>query len=270
MCNYPLELTKNGKTFTVPCNRCLGCRIARRQEWQRRIIDEKYAHKAPATFVTFTYSDDHLPFPDGHDVPTLKKEHGKLLIKRLRERLYRSRTDGTRPYLTYFLVGEYGDTFKRPHMHAILLGIDSYYHADLLKDIWPFGYIKADVMTRGRIRYVVDYIEKQEYLGSKAAEHYYPLEPPFSLKSKGLGLAFLEQNADTIRKYGYFRDGKSQPLPRYYEEKLGIYNATGQDHYTENKQAQEAGYFSFAHRRVQAGIARETELLSKLNLKGKI
>lgn len=268
MCNYPLQLVKNGREFSVPCGRCLGCRIERRDTWRRRIVDEMHQSKCSASFVTLTYNEESLPFVRD-DLPTLRKEHLIGFMKRMRERLRRAR--GSRPYFRYFGVGEHGGIGNRPHYHAILLGVDPFHHLNLITDCWPFGFVDAKGVTRGRIKYVVDYIEKEPYLGSSAKEHYAPAEPPFSIVSKGLGLNFLKVNSKLLREHGYYRDGRQVKMPRYYQKKLKIVSSdSGLPHIEEQELAVSSGYIGRAEMLSASLHAREQELLSKLNLKGKI
>lgn len=77
------------------------------------------------SFLTLTYTDDHLPFhwvdAQGKKIqtkrPTLNLEDIQLFLKRLRKHFSPNR-------LRYFQCGEYGDETLRPHHHMILFGED--------------------------------------------------------------------------------------------------------------------------------------------------
>jgi len=160
-----------------------------------------------ASFWTWTYSDEHLP-ADG----SLKSEQYTLAIKRLRERLRRSK----RP-MAYFGAGEYGERYGRPHYHTIILGV-SRDESELMREVWPYGYVDSGTVTYESIRYVVDYIGKVDANGWQDER-----ERPFRRMSKGLGKRWIEDESNlrrllidpTIR----YR-GKEFCLPRYFIKKM--------------------------------------------------
>lgn len=99
---------KDTREIKIRCGQCIGCRIDKRDAWAVRCYAESKMHKAN-TFVTFTYDDDHLP------VGGLKYRDFQLMLKRLREKLGPFR---------FFMCGEYGEQFRRPHYHALFFGLD--------------------------------------------------------------------------------------------------------------------------------------------------
>ena len=58
------------------------------------------------SFVTLTYDDDHLP-----EYNSLNYKHFQDFMKRLRKSHNRVR---------FYMCGEYGEDFSRPHYHALL------------------------------------------------------------------------------------------------------------------------------------------------------
>ena len=89
---------------------------------------------------------------------SLNKREFQLFMKRLRKRFSNVR---------YFMCGEYGDLFKRPHYHAILFGLDfpdkqlhkikdgmRYYTSDILHDLWPSGFNVISDVTFDTCAYV--------------------------------------------------------------------------------------------------------------------
>ena len=58
------------------------------------------------SFVTLTYDDDHLP-----EYNSLNYKHFQDFMKRLRKS-----HNGVR----FYMCGEYGEDFSRPHYHALL------------------------------------------------------------------------------------------------------------------------------------------------------
>ena len=59
------------------------------------------------SFVTLTYDDDHLP-----EYNSLNYKHFQDFMKRLRKS-----HNGVR----FYMCGEYGEDFSRPHYHALCL-----------------------------------------------------------------------------------------------------------------------------------------------------
>jgi len=124
-------------------------------------------------FLTLTFSDDHLL---KRDFPmSLDKRDFQLFMKRLRKRFGKVR---------YFMCGEYGDIFKRPHYHAILFGIDfldrelhsikdgmRYYTSKSISDLWPYGFNILTDVTFDTCAYVARYIMKK-HLGKDAHLQY--------------------------------------------------------------------------------------------------
>jgi len=179
-------------------------------------------------FITLTYDDQHLPSDESLSVRSLQ-----LTIKRLRKALTDYR-------LRYFCVGEYGDSFGRPHYHGILLNVpwESFepksifingkwqYSSDLLSSVWPYGFNVIGSVTYSSIKYVCKYVHKM-LSGPKAHDIYGSKVRPFALKSMGLGKQFVIDHADQLRtNHGVTFQGKELSLPKYYKQLLypGIEN----------------------------------------------
>jgi hypothetical protein len=110
--------------------------------------------------VTLTYRDEDLPPGD-----TLRHRDFQNFLKRIRKAGERFR---------YFMCGEYGETKKRPHYHAILFGVDwpdrylwmhtgksEQYRSDRLESFWPHGFsTTADADTHA-LRYTAGYLNKK-------------------------------------------------------------------------------------------------------------
>ena len=77
-----------------------------------RIMHEASNYGLSNSFITLTYNDNNLP----HDL-SLNHSHFQKFFKRLRKSL---------PFKTvrYYMCGEYGDEFKRPHYHACIFNHD--------------------------------------------------------------------------------------------------------------------------------------------------
>ena len=94
---------------SVPCGRCIGCRLERSRMWAVRCVHEAQLHSRNC-FITLTFDDAHLDKSG-----SLVKRDFVLFMKRLRKRFGRVR---------FFHCGEYGSQLSRPHHHACLFGFD--------------------------------------------------------------------------------------------------------------------------------------------------
>jgi len=193
----------------VPCGMCMACRVNKTRQWSLRLMHEASYHDFNV-FTTLTYDDEHLP-PNG----TLVKRDLQLYLKRLRRDLEPKR-------IKFYAVGEYGELFSRPHYHIIIFGLP--YDSVHIADNWEFGMVKSlPYLGLATGNYVAGYVQKKLY-GKGAVEYENRgVIPPFSLMSKGLGLQFLKDNADRIKKDLYLTvNGIPNSVPRYYRNKLGI------------------------------------------------
>ena len=103
-----------------------------------------------SSFVTLTYDDDHLP-----DNQSLELAHWQRFAKQIR--------DNIGPF-RYFHCGEYGSITQRPHLHAILFGVDFHkdrryyrtlrghkiYTSEKLDQCWTKGQCKIGEVTFSR------------------------------------------------------------------------------------------------------------------------
>lgn len=184
----------------------MSCRITRTSHWQARLLHES-AYWEKSVFVTLTYDDEHLP-----EDRSLAKRELCLYFKRLRKAISPER-------IKYFACGEYGEQFARPHYHAIIFGVDR--HDKVLKETWGRGFIRAGTVTADSIKYVCAYIQKKKG-GDLGKEEYGDRLPPYQVQSKGIGLAWLNDNeANVISNLSITVKGEPIGLPRYYKKKLG-------------------------------------------------
>lgn len=211
----------HGVGMTVPCGKCLGCRIARRREWMVRIMHELDSFKQVGVFLTLTYNNKSLP-PSA----SLDKEQLKKFWKRLRK-YYNGKK------IKYYACGEYGDE-GRPHYHAIVFGIEldeleiylvnKKMVSKVIERLWKFGFNQVGTVTTDSASYVAGYIEKK-LTGEMAYNAYYQIGkiPPYSVMSKGIGEDFALKNQEQIREaLGITIKGKNVGLPRYYRKLLDL------------------------------------------------
>ncbi len=112
------------ETVQVPCGQCVACRLDYSRQWADRCMLELQYHDS-AYFVTLTYNDAHVPMSWSSDpatgeigsrTMTLFKRDFQLFMKRLRKAF-------PDDHIRYFMCGEYGSKYFRPHYHAILFGL---------------------------------------------------------------------------------------------------------------------------------------------------
>jgi len=158
-----MKLAGSTGTMSIPCGRCIGCRLDHSRDWAVRCMHElKATGENKSWFITLTYNNENLP-PHG----SLVKSDYQKFMKRLRKH-YKSQ-------IKFLHCGEYGEKLKRPHYHAILFGIEfddlevktkrksgylSYY-SKTLHDIWGKGFIDIGTVTFQSAAYVARYITKK-------------------------------------------------------------------------------------------------------------
>lgn len=229
---------KDGIPF--PCGQCLACRINKRRYWTLRLLLEFFENHEKASFVTLTYSDEHLPLSESVR-PVLSKRDVQLFLKRVRKKFGQG--------IRYYAAGEYGPKTQRPHYHIILFGVGpdeldsdwfyfggksgpyrpNYCRPSTLFSLWKLGVVHIGEVTQHSIQYVAGYVTK------KITKKGDGLEPEFSLMSRrpGIGLPALAEIARSLQKVSkrspstlpareLVVEGKRWPLGRYLLDKLRI------------------------------------------------
>ena len=225
------------KSLSLPCGQCVGCRLERSRQWAIRCMHEAQMHTQNC-FITLTYDDAHLPSDR-----SLHYRDFQLFIKRLRKRYPRRR-------IRYYMAGEYGENFGRPHWHACIFGFDfndkklwkrtsansQLYRSKELELLWSFGYSSIGDVTFESAAYVARYIMKK-VTGKNAAEHYQEIDPDtgeitnrtpeftkMSLKP-GIGYEWYKQYTSDVYPHDYVVvRGKKVKPPKFYDKKFKIDN----------------------------------------------
>lgn len=216
---YPLKypvLKIYDEFLTIPCGKCIGCRIDHSREWANRMMLEARYHES-SYFVTLTYDDMSLyrdtkrtyvdPAGNSHTSFSLSKRSVQLFMKRLRRKFPDQE-------IRYFACGEYGSKTRRPHYHLILFGLSlpdlklykvnfdgsRLYNSDILAKIWPYGFSVVAEVNWQTCAYVSRYVTKK--LTGDASLFYktFNIEPEFSLMSRkpGLGRPYYDEFKDKI------------------------------------------------------------------------
>lgn len=218
------------RSLSLPCQQCIECRLARSREWATRCMHEAQMHDS-SYFVTFTYDDDSVPL-------SLEYRHFQLFMKRLRRALPSQK-------LRFFMCGEYGERFGRPHYHACIFGLHlsdlklfsdkrgvKLWTSELLSSTWNKGFVSVGAVTFESAQYVASYIFKK-YTGKDADRHYACVDaetgecfqrvPEFvkmSLKP-GIGARWFDKFKDDLYNHDHaIVRGSETKVPRYYDKLL--------------------------------------------------
>lgn len=241
---WPLQWPARGITFDrrkaggpvlrVPCSQCIGCRMARAQDWATRLHHEASLYD-DKSFLTLTYSPEQLP--DDYSVSVRAMQ---LFMKRLRKKCG--------AHIRFFGCGEYGDRDLRPHYHVLIFG-NSFsdrtlwrrtasghytYRSATLEALWPHGHSEVGEVTMQSAGYVARYVLKKVN-GKQAEEHYrrvHPgtgevvqVKPEFICFSKGIGRKWYQEfSADAFPSDFVVIEGRKRPVPRYYKKQLDEYD----------------------------------------------
>jgi len=218
--------------FFTPCGQCGECRLSKARTWATRCVHESTLWKK-SSFITLTYRQTPA---DNSLSPTDTRN----FIRRLREHL-------NHPF-KYFLVGEYGENFDRPHYHAIIFGHDFglYDHKNTvcplsgkrteketsrlqelhntealtcpeLNEIWGLGFTSVGNLTFDSAAYTAQYAMKKVN-GPISKAHYGNKHPEFMRCSQdGIGRQYALKHAkEIIENNNVISNSVEQPIPSYY------------------------------------------------------
>lgn len=198
------------------------------------------------------------------DVQLFFKRLRKLSDKRIREHYYKLhegkiKKSKIKVYanVRYYLAGEYGTKYGRPHYHIILYGAEQQDVVEAWLDpktkkpigIVHFGYDTSEAA----IGYTLKYLAKEKKIPVHANDD---RQPEFALMSKGLGKNYI--NANTIKYHRQdirangcitLKDGKRIGIPRYYKDKL----------YTKEQIGYLKGYYEREANRKDAELRAKTK-----------
>ena len=231
----------------LPCQKCTACRLERSRQMAIRIMHEAQMHDA-SSFLTLTFDSEKY-----WNVNSLDHREFQKFMKRMRKRLWKD----FRIRVRFYMAGEYGDEYGRPHYHVCLFGFDfpdkylwkmrngfRVYRSALLEELWPFGFSEIGTVTFESAAYCARYIMKKT-LG-KGVEEIDPvtglkpyervcgvtgeiveIRPEYNAMSQGIGKKWFEKYSGDVypRDEVIFRGRQMKP-PRYYN---GLYEATEPD-----------------------------------------
>lgn len=211
----------------LSCGRCWACRLEHSRQWAVRCMHEAQLYDENC-FITLTYKDAGF---------SLVPRDFQLFMKKLRFK-YRPRE------IRYYMCGEYGEIFGRPHFHACLFNFrfpdlkylkktDSgsmLYTSEILEKLWEHGMCSVGDVTFESAAYVARYCMKK-LTGDGFKKSYGIIDPDsgevfertkefarMSLKP-GIGARWLEKYKSDVYPHGkVVVNGREVNPPRYYEK----------------------------------------------------
>jgi hypothetical protein len=221
------------RSLSLPCGQCQGCRLERSRQWAVRCMHEASLHEENC-FITLTYDNDHCPSDR-----SLNYGDYQRFMKRFRKR-YKDST------IRFYMAGEYGEKFERPHFHACIFGFNFpdrtlwkrtpsgalIYRSESLETLWPFGYSSIGDVTFESAAYVARYVMKKR-TGKGVGDHYETTDmetgeikervPEFNRMSlkPGIGYGFYEKFTSDIYPHDYVViNGREARPPKFYDKKF--------------------------------------------------
>lgn len=215
--------SKEYASFQLPCGKCLECRLDYARQWSIRCVHEAQMHEKNS-FITLTYSDEHLPGP-------------KLVYSDFQKFMKRLRFAYPNDAIGVFVTGEYGEKTKRPHWHALLFnwspGDETYvrsnergdriFKSDTLDRLWGLGRTEIGSVTFESAGYCARYAAKKLVHGPDESHDFQPISKKSN--KQAIGKKWLEKyfwsdcfslGELVLRK----SDGSTvkSTIPRYYEK----------------------------------------------------
>lgn len=244
-----------GTRQTVPCGKCVGCKLAYSKSMAVRCVHEAQMHAA-SCFLTLTYDDEHLP-----DNNWLDLRDAQLFFKRFREylsydacRLSTRKDFKIRDTIRYFGAGEYGTKLGRPHFHILVFGYDFpdklivdqfkassgklFYRSETLLKLWGKGHVSIGEVNFASAAYVARYCLKKvgdnfdyfkegstRFQVDKRSGDIKVAEFTFMSRRPGIGYRWFEKfQSDVFPSDEVIVDGKFNRPPRYYDYLLDKYD----------------------------------------------
>lgn len=194
-------------------------------------------------FITLTYDDDHCP-----SNMSLRYIDFQLFMKRLRRRFFSS-------VIRFYMCGEYGENFGRPHFHACLFnhdfrdklhfkrtGAGNLYTSSVLDELWPHGFCLIGAVTFESAAYVARYCMAK--VTGEMAEGWYTevnaetgeisfREPEFNRMSLRPGIGqpwFRRFHSDVFPVGNVIVNGRACKPPRYYDKLYERDDADGMEY----------------------------------------
>lgn len=258
----PEALFLQQNEISVLCGKCMACQIRKRRDWTTRLTHEASFYEDNCCFITLTYDDDHVPVTcfnrlDGPMPKMLDRGVGELplqtllvsdvqkFMKRLRRHLEyvpknikeRMVRDHVTTRIRYYIVGEYGSKYGRPHYHLMIFGWKpsdmtffmmknghAVYRSAQIEKLWKFGFSTVEPVNGGVAKYCSRYVTKKFARLRNPDEFADSVFPEFclqSIKGGGIGAKWFDENYEACLSKGYAdvklgRFYAKAPIPQYY------------------------------------------------------
>lgn len=222
------------RELRIPCGQCINCRLERSRCWACRVLHECQMHEFNS-FVTLTYDDAHLP-----DDASLHYSHFQLFMRRLRRKF---------PKCRFYMAGEYGEKYSRPHFHACLFGVHfedrvflrnlssgfPIYDSALLKQLWPYGYVSIGDVTFESAAYVARYCVKvltnpgAEFVVDSDTGELFERRREFTKMSLKPGIGanwFSKYKSEVYPLDRVVVQGREMKPPKYYDKLMEVLPGT--------------------------------------------
>lgn len=240
----------SGRSVSVPCRQCVGCKLDRAGGWAIRLVGESRCWPLLSSwFVTFTQDEEHASWRS----PVSPCDY-RNIIRRLQRALPRA-TPGPMRQLG---IGEYGSTTGRAHYHAGLFNLalpdityyrsndhgDRCYISDTLSAAYGRGKVELSPLDAGNALYLAGYMlrkispEAVPLLVDDATGEVLERHPPFmrcSMKP-GIGAGFVKRFAPELLREGTaMRGGHEVAAPPYILRKLEELDPAGVERIKERR-----------------------------------
>lgn len=228
---------QQGDKLELPCGHCVGCKQDRARSWSIRIMHEAQLYDSNL-FLTLDYAPEHLP-------RSLSLEYRDFqgFLKRLRKEVkgVSVAPSGERP-VRFFVAGEYGEKFQRPHWHAILFNVwfadqveyfNGTFRSEQAERLWVKGNVVIGKVTPQSAAYVAGYTLNKRY-GRDADDYYEDVvnvatgevsrrRAEFCVMSRrpGIGAWWYDRfGGDLFPADHAVVEGKEFKVPRFYWKKF--------------------------------------------------
>lgn len=220
---------------TVPCGTCDACKLERSRQWAVRCMHEASLYDENC-FISLTYADKHLPWAS-----SLWVNHFQDFMKRLRKQYtmprptYKRVVPGEVKQIRFFHCGEYGETYGRPHYHALLFGFNfpdrtllgerrgfPIWRSPSLEQLWPYGRSEIGTATFESAAYVARYVLKKQVDTESPHEL---RDPEYVTMSRrpGIGKPWLDlYQSEVYPRDSVIRGGMPSKPPRYYDVQVEL------------------------------------------------
>lgn len=228
---YSFRKGLQDQKITVPCGRCISCRLEKSRQWALRCSKEASLYEQNCV-VTLTYANEHLP-PGG----SIQMEDVQKWMKRLREHY------GGKKIRSYGCA-EYGEKYGRPHYHVILFNHDfsdkkidlgmqglkpehKYFTSETLDELWGMGKTQIMDCNFETAAYVARYVTKK-ISGPAAENHYGGKMPERSVcvsRRPGIGNEWYKLNKQHIYNQDtVYERGVPMRPPKSFDRQFEIEN----------------------------------------------